>query len=71
MTPKIEKRVEIPPGTTINFGDHEDGDSFVVIKGLWALLLGLSENGSKLIRIIENGQPSREIFHWHQPEPKK
>ena len=73
MAPKREGLIKIPPGTTINFGDHEDGDFFVVTgkTGLWAIFLGLSQVGSKLIRIIENRQPSREIFHWHQPKHKK
>jgi len=69
--PKKFIKIDILPGTELNFGGHEDGDSVITVKKTRALVIGETE-GSKLIRIIEHGEPSKQVFHFHQPEkPKK
>lgn len=64
-----ERIIDISPGTELNYGLSEDSDSVVVVEPVQAVVIGDGQvtEGAVPVRIIENGQPSDQVFYFHQP----
>jgi len=61
----LEQTVLVPPGTELNYGFHEDGDSIITIGWTELIVKGPQKNGALPVQI--NGED--QTFFFHQPEP--
>ncbi|AKM81748.1 MAG: hypothetical protein UT13_C0001G0789 [Candidatus Pacebacteria bacterium GW2011_GWF2_38_9] len=61
----MEEKIIIPVDTSINDGDHEDGDSFILTEELEAKVIGVLEGSGSLRVIIPKIDPDR-VFFIHQ-----
>lgn len=64
------EKIIIPVGTSINEGDHEDGDSFILTEELEANIIEVLE-GSGSLKVIVPKIDSDRAFFIHQPPEKK
>lgn len=66
-----EKKIIIPIGTSINEGDHEDGDSFIATEALEANIIEVLEGSGSFKVIVPKIDPDRTFFIHQPPEKKK
>lgn len=64
------EKIIIPVGTSINEGDHEDSDSFILTKKLEANVIEVLKGTGSFKIIIPEIDPDR-VFFFHQPEKTK